>query len=249
MAMDNGDTGSTFQDQVIEIQGLTKAFGHHLALRGLDLKIRQGEKVAILGPNGAGKTTLIKVLATIINITSGKVLITGLNPKDNAEEIRRQIGVITHQTFLYGNLTANENLEFYGRMYDIPQRKKRINEVADMVRMTPRLYDRVNTLSRGMQQRIAIARALLHKPTILLLDEPETGLDPQATSILWEILNVEREDKRTIFLTTHSLERGLEIGNRLLILNQGKFAYEESGQTLSLADLKQIYQHYSEIEV
>ncbi|MDP6043118.1 MAG: ABC transporter ATP-binding protein [Dehalococcoidales bacterium] len=249
MAMDNGDTGSTFQDQVIEIQGLTKAFGHHLALRGLDLKIRQGEKVAILGPNGAGKTTLIKVLATIINITSGKVLITGLNPKDNAEEIRRQIGVITHQTFLYGNLTANENLEFYGRMYDIPQRKKRINEVADMVRMTPRLYDRVNTLSRGMQQRIAIARALLHKPTILLLDEPETGLDPQATSILWEILNVEREDKRTIFLTTHSLERGLEIGNRLLILNQGKFAYEESGQTLSLADLKQIYQHYSGIEV
>jgi len=247
--MDNGDTGSTFQDQVIEIQGLTKAFGHHLALRGLDLKIRQGEKVAILGPNGAGKTTLIKVLATIINITSGKVLITGLNPKDNAEEIRRQIGVITHQTFLYGNLTANENLEFYGRMYDIPQRKKRINEVADMVRMTPRLYDRVNTLSRGMQQRIAIARALLHKPTILLLDEPETGLDPQATSILWEILNVEREDKRTIFLTTHSLERGLEIGNRLLILNQGKFAYEESGQTLSLADLKQIYQHYSGIEV
>ena len=118
-----------------------------------------------------------------------------------------------------------------------------------MVRMTPRLYDRVNTLSRGMQQRIAIARALLHKPTILLLDEPETGLDPQATSILWEILNVEREDKRTIFLTTHSLERGLEIGNRLLILNQGKFAYEESGQTLSLADLKQIYQHYSGIEV
>ena len=247
--MDNGDTGSTFQAQIIEIQGLTKAFGHHLALRGIDLKIRQGEKVAIFGPNGAGKTTLIKVLATIMNISSGKVLIAGLNSKDNTEEIQRQIGVITHQTFLYGNLTAKENLEFYGRMYDVPRRKERINEVVDMVGMTPRLHDRVNTLSRGMQQRIAIARALLHRPTILLLDEPETGLDPQATSILWEMLSVEGEDKRTIVLTTHSLERGLELCDRLLILNQGKIAYEGSGQTLNLADLKQTYQHYSGVRI
>lgn len=246
--MDNGDTGSTLQAQVIEIQGLTKAFGHHLALRGLDLKIRQGEKVAIFGPNGAGKTTLIKVLATIMNISSGKVLITGLNSRDNAEKIRRQIGVITHQTFLYGNLTASENLEFYGRMYDVPQRKERINEVVNMVGMTPRLHDRVNTLSRGMQQRIAIARALLHRPTILLLDEPETGLDQQATSILWEILSAEGEGKRTIVLTTHSLERGLALCDRLLILNQGKIAYEGSGQTMNLADLKQTYQHYSGVE-
>lgn len=248
MAVDNGDTGSTLQAQVIEIQGLTKAFGHHLALRGLDLKIRQGEKVAIFGPNGAGKTTLIKVLATIMNISSGKVLITGLNSRDNAEKIRRQIGVITHQTFLYGNLTASENLEFYGRMYDVPQRKERINEVVNMVEMTPRLHDRVNTLSRGMQQRIAIARALLHRPTILLLDEPETGLDQQATSILWEILSAEGEGKRTIVLTTHSLERGLALCDRLLILNQGKIAYEGSGQTMNLADLKQTYQHYSGVE-
>lgn len=248
MAVDNGDTGSTLQAQVIEIQGLTKAFGHHLALRGLDLKIRQGEKVAIFGPNGAGKTTLIKVLATIMNISSGKVLITGLNSRDNAEKIRRQIGVITHQTFLYGNLTASENLEFYGRMYDVPQRKERINEVVNMVGMTPRLHDRVNTLSRGMQQRIAIARALLHRPTILLLDEPETGLDQQATSILWEILSAEGEGKRTIVLTTHSLERGLALCDRLLILNQGKIAYEGSGQTMNLADLKQTYQHYSGVE-
>ena len=240
--------GSTYHGQVIETQGLTKAFGHHLALRGIDLKIKQGEHVAIFGPNGAGKTTLVKVLATIMNISSGKILIAGLNSRDNTEEIRRRIGVITHQTFLYGNLTASENLEFYGRMYDVPGRKERIQEMVDMVGMTPRLHDRVNTLSRGMQQRIAIARALLHRPSILLLDEPETGLDQQATSILWGILSAE-EDKRTIVLTTHSLERGLEICDRLLILNQGKIAYEGSGQTLNLADLKQTYQQYSGVGI
>ncbi|GAI35632.1 unnamed protein product, partial [marine sediment metagenome] len=112
---------STSQAWAIEIKGLTKSFGNHLALRGIDFGVRQGEFVVILGPNGAGKTTLIKVLATIMNPSSGRVLIGGLNPKNDAGEIRRQIGVVTHQTFLYSNLTAYENLEFYSRMYDVPR--------------------------------------------------------------------------------------------------------------------------------
>jgi heme exporter protein A len=233
--------------QAIEIKGLTKSFGNHLALRGVDLEVGEGEVVAILGPNGAGKTTLIQVLATLINPSSGKVVIGGLNLKSNAEEIRRRIGVVTHQTFLYSNLTAYENLEFYSLMYDVPQHKERIYEVASLVGMTSHLHERVGTLSRGMQQRLSIARSLLHKPAIMLLDEPETGLDQQAISLLWQALRVEGE-KRTIIHTTHSPERGLEQSDRLLILAQGKIAYERSRQTLDLTELKQIYQHYSRTE-
>ncbi len=234
---------ATSQAWAVEVQGLTKSFGNNLALRGIDLQVKQGESVVIFGPNGAGKTTLIKVLATIMNPSSGAVLVNGLSPKNNAEEVRRRIGVVTHQTFLYHNLTAYENLEFYSRMYDLPRRKERIQEVIEMVGMTSRLHDRVETLSRGMQQRISIARSLLHKPTVMLLDEPETGLDPEATAILWETLQAEGEGKRTIIHTTHSLERGLEMCDRLLILARGKIAYEREKQALDLADLKRAYQH------
>jgi len=236
---------SASQNWAIEIQELTKSFGTNLALRGIDLKVEPGESIVIFGPNGAGKTTLIKVLATIINPSSGKVLADGLSLKDNAEAIRRCTGVVTHQTFLYSNLTGYENLDFYGRMYDVPRRKERIHEVVDMVGMTSRLHERVSILSRGMQQRLSIARALLHKPTIILLDEPETGLDQQATSMLWQALQAEGEVKRTLIHTTHSLERGLETCDRLLILVQGKIAYEKTRQTLNAADLKQAYQHYT----
>ena len=234
--------GSASQAWAIEVQGLTKSFGNHLALRGIDLKIKEGECVVLFGPNGAGKTTLIKVVATIMNPSSGGVLVDGLNLKNNAEEIRRRIGVVTHQTFLYSNLTAYENLEFYSRMYDVPRRKERIHEIVAMVGMTSRLHDRVGTLSRGMQQRLSIARSLLHKLAIMLLDEPETGLDQQAVSMLWKALQTEGEGKRTIILTTHSLERGFELGERLLILAQGKIVCDRSKQTLDLAGLKDVYQ-------
>ncbi len=240
-------TNPASQASAIQVQGLTKSFGNHLALRGIDLEVRHGESVVIFGPNGAGKTTLIKVLATIMNPSSGRVLVDGLNLKNNAEEIRRRIGVVTHQTFLYSNLTAYENLEFYSRMYDVPRVKERIHEVATIVGMTSRLYDRVGTLSRGMQQRLSIARSLLHKPSIMLLDEPEAGLDQQAISMLWEALPTEGEGKRTIFLTTNSLERGLELGDRLLILDKGKIVYQRSTQALDLADLKQAYQHSTRV--
>jgi len=240
-----GMDGINFASQfcTIEVQGLTKSFGNHPALRGVDLEVKPGESVVIFGPNGAGKTTLIKILATIMNPSSGKVLIGGLDFKKNAEEIRRSIGVVTHQTFLYNNLTAYENLEFYCRMYDVPKVKERISEVAAMVGMISRLHDQVGTLSRGMQQRISIARSLLHKPAIMLLDEPENGLDQQVISILWQALRAEGDGERAIILTTHNLERGLELGDRLLILNQGRIVYEgSSSQGLDLAGLKDVYQ-------
>ncbi len=223
----------------VEVKKLTKSFDEHMALRGIDLKIEPGKSVVIFGPNGAGKTTLIKILATIMNPSSGMVLIDGLDIKNNAEKVRRKIGVVSHNTFLYGNLTAYENLDFYRRLYDLPE--ERISEVAAMVEMKSRLHDRVSTLSRGMQQRFAIARALLHNPTVILLDEPETGLDQQAISILWEALRGGKDKKNTVVLTTHNLERGLELADRLIILSRGKIVYQESKQALDLASLKQIY--------
>ena len=238
-----GGTNTAPQARAVSVQGLTKSFGNYLALRGIDLEIEHGQSVVIFGPNGAGKTTLIKVLSTIMRPSSGTISVDGLNLKDNTEEIRHRIGLVAHQTFLYNNLTAYENLEFYSRLYDVPERKQRIHEVSAMVGMTSRLHDRVGTLSQGTQQRIAIARVLLHKPAIMLLDEPETGLDQQAMSMLWKALKTEGKEKRTIILTTHNLERGLELGERLLILDKGKIVYEGSRQALDLAGLKEAYEH------
>lgn len=242
-----GGTSTPSQTGAVKTQQLTKSFGNTLALRGIDLEVKPGEAVVVFGPNGAGKTTLIKVLATIMSPSSGEVLIDGLNLKNSAEQIRRRIGVVTHQTFLYNTLTAYENLEFYSRMYDVPHRKERIHGLVAMVGMTSRLHDRVGTLSRGMQQRLSIARALLHKPTIVLLDEPETGLDPQAISLLWEILKVEGEGKRTVILTTHNLERGLCLGERLLILGKGKVVYQGACEMFDLATLREVYQESTKV--
>jgi len=185
---------------------------------------------------------LLKVLATIMNPSSGKVIIAGLDTKESAEEARHLIGIVSHNTFLYGNLTAYENLDFYSRLYDVPVRQKRIHEVVEMVGMTPRLHNRVATLSRGMQQRLSIARSLLHKPSIILLDEPETGLDRQANAMLWEIFQAEGEQKRTIVLTTHNLERGLELAGRVLILDKGMIVYDGAKQGLDLPALERVYQ-------
>lgn len=245
--MDNENHNS--QTNAIEVQGLTRSFGNHLALRGIDLYVKKGEAVVIFGPNGAGKTTLIKILATIMNPSSGKILVNGLHLKNNAEDIRRRIGVITHQTYLYNNLTAHENLKFYCRMFDVPKADERIREVTALVEMTSRLHDRVGTLSRGMQQRFAIARSLLHEPTIMLLDEPETGLDQQAVSILREALKTDKSVKRTIILTTHNLERGIEMGDRMVILNQGKIVYEMLKENLDLANLEKAYHQSTRVRV
>jgi len=242
-------SGTVSQEWVVETRGLTKYFSHRQALRDIDLQVRPGETVVVFGPNGAGKTTLIKVLAAIMNPSSGSVFVDGLSVKDNAEAVRRRIGVVTHQTFLYSNLTAYENLEFYSRMYDVPQARERIREVLTLVGMNPRLHDRVGTLSRGMQQRLSLARALLHHPTLMLLDEPETGLDQEAISIVRQSLQTANGEKRTVILTTHNLERGLEICDSLLILDRGRIVFQEAAQALDLTGLKKVYQQYTGVGV
>jgi len=233
---------------LIEVKGVTKSFGTYRALRGVNLQVEKGQFLTIFGPNGAGKTTLIRVLATLIRPTGGSVRIAGLNIQEDAAKVRREIGIVAHQTLLYDELTAYENLKFYGKMYDVPNLEDRIRELITKVGLSSRIHDRVHTFSRGMQQRLSIARALIHNPSIVLLDEPETGLDKQAIAMLGEILKAPDTEKRTMVMTTHSLERGLEMGTQIAIMAKGKVAYEESKDSLTLSSLQEAYHNYTGVK-
>lgn len=225
----------------IEARGLTKSFGSHRALSGIDLKVRKGDHLTILGPNGAGKTTLIKLLSTLSKPSGGSAWLDGADIRKVPEQIRYKLGVVSHSTFLYTNLTVSENLRFYGRMYGISNLEHRIKEVISQVQLESRLYDRVGTLSRGMQQRVAIARAVLHNPSIMLLDEPETGLDPHATVMMRNVLEALNSGERTVVMTTHNLERGIELADQVVILHEGKIVYQASKQEIDAASFQEIY--------
>jgi len=226
---------------MIEAEGLRKSYGSRTALKSVKLKINRGESVAILGPNGAGKTTLIKVLSTLSRPAAGKVRLAGLDISQNSVKVRRHIGVVSHQPFLYDNLSAYENLKFYAEMYDVPDRERSIESVAEQVGLQERLNDPVRIFSRGMQQRLSIARAVLHNPPILLLDEPETGLDPHASDMLASLLRELIDEKRTVLMTTHQLEWALRMGDRVMVLYRGRVVYEEAGCNLNAADLGRSY--------
>ena len=182
--------------------------------------------MTIFGPNGAGKTTLIKIMATLVSPTSGKVVIDGIDIKENPIEIRKKIGVISHETYLYHELTAAENLRFFGKMYDTPQLETRIDELIKQVGLTYRKNDRVRTFSRGMKQRLSIARALIHDPPILFLDEPYTGLDQHASATFDRILGGMNAHKKTRILISHDIERGISMCDRAIILTNGHIAHE-----------------------
>ncbi|MFB0533988.1 MAG: ABC transporter ATP-binding protein, partial [Anaerolineae bacterium] len=192
-------------------------------------------------PNGAGKTTLIRILAILSKATSGSVWMDGFDLADESVDIRRHMGLVSHQTLLYDDLTPDENLRFYGRMYDVPDLEDRIEAVLRQVGLEGRRHDPVRTFSRGMQQRLAIARAILHRPAILLLDEPDTGLDQQAAEMLHELLATVGTKGRTVLMTTHNLERGLSMGDRVAILAGGRIAYEADKGTLDVESFREIY--------
>lgn len=209
-----------------------------MALRGIDLDIRPGEFVTIVGPNGAGKTTLLRILATLSRPTHGHVSIAGHTLPKGADEARRQIGLLSHQPLLYGDLTAEENLNFFGKMYDVPNLQARITELLDQVDLLDRREDRARTFSRGMQQRLAIARALLHDPAVVLLDEPFTGLDPHASDRLEELLHLLRDGQRTVVMTIHDLERGWAMCDRALVLARGKIVFAARTDQIDVATFR-----------
>jgi heme exporter protein A len=233
---------SASSNPAIEVQGLTKSFGYHQALRGIDLGVSRGEHLVIFGPNGAGKTTLVKILSMLVRPSSGDVWLGGVNIRDKPALIRRQIGLVAHQTFLYDNLTVYENLKFYGKMYALPNLEQRIREVASWAQLEPRLHDRVGTLSHGWQQRASIARAVLHNPSILFLDEPEAGLDPHASTVINDVMGNAGADGLTVVMITHNLERGLELGNTVVILDKGKVVYQAARHDIDTTTFRQVYE-------
>ncbi len=231
-------------EPLIEVVSLRKAFGRHRVLKGIDLAIEAGSSVVMFGPNGAGKTTFLRILSTLSKPTSGTVRVSGVDIKDNPEGIRQFLGLVTHAPLLYTDLSAQENLVFYARLYGIDTPEKRIQELLERVGLLHRRYDLVRTFSRGMVQRMAIARALLHNPPILLLDEPDTGLDPQAAEMMTDFLREIGGSERTVIMTTHHLERGLELADRVLILHGGTIVFDTPADEVSYDELRPIYDRY-----
>lgn len=225
---------------MIRVVNLIKSFGVLQVLKGISLQINRGEIVALLGKNGAGKTTFIKILATLSQPSSGAIQIAGMDLKLRANSVRQKLGLLSHNPFLYGDLSAEENLNFFGKMYGVPSLKERIAELLDRVELTTRRYDLVRTFSRGMQQRLAIARAILHQPQILLLDEPFTGLDVNAGRILTDLLHSLQAQGLTILSSTHQVDFALKHCDRVLVLNEGILALDEaskSASTMKIHDL------------
>ena len=209
---------------MIHVRKLVKRFGLKQVLRGLDFEAQQGEFVALLGPNGAGKTTFLRILATLSRPSLGEVRIAGYTLPSQAGALRRRLGVVSHLPLLYGDLTAEENLRFYARMYDVPNARKRIDEVLAMVGLGARRRDLVRTFSRGMQQRLAIGRAVLHDPDVILFDEPHTGLDQDACNMLDTVLTEVAARGRTVVMTSHDLARASTLATRFDVLSRGRIA-------------------------
>jgi heme exporter protein A len=218
----------------LEAFGLTRRYGAALALRGIDVSLHHGERVALLGPNGAGKTTLLRVLAGALRPTRGAVCVAGEDLGRSASA-RRAIGIVGHQTGLYGELTARENLRFFGRLYGVAGLESRIAVILGEVDLVL-LADRpVRTMSRGMQQRVSLARAMLHEPAILLLDEPETGLDQSSQERIADLLRAWSAQGRAVLFASHRLEWAESLADRAIVLRAGRIAGQIVGpQPLSL---------------
>jgi heme exporter protein A len=227
---------------MIQVRGLVKSFGDHVALRGVDMDVAEGECLALVGPNGAGKTTLLRILATISKPTAGSVYVGGVNLAEAAKEMRRRIGFLSHQPLLYDELSGEENLFFYGRMYDVAGLEERAAALLRQVGLEASRKDLVRTYSRGLKQRLSIARAFLHDPPVLLLDEPYTGLDRQAAEMLDTTLRGAGLGSRTVILTTHDLERGLRVSQRAALLIRGQIVFEATRENGGWEAFRQEYE-------
>jgi len=206
---------------MISVHKLIKRFGLKTVLKDLNFRVETGEFVALLGPNGAGKTTFLRILASLSRPAFGEVRIAGYRLPHQAAAVRRILGVVSHQPLLYGDLTAEENLRFYGKMYAIPRAEKRVSEVLDLVGLSARKRDLVRTFSRGMQQRLAIGRAVLHDPEVMLFDEPHTGLDQDACIMLDNVMREVAARGRTVVMTSHDLNRVADLASRFDVLSRG----------------------------
>jgi heme exporter protein A len=212
--------------RVIETRALGRRFAGVTALQALDLTVGPGEAVAVFGPNGAGKSTLLRLLATLLRPSAGVLRLFERAVDDGGATARRRVGFLSHQSFLYPDLTPTENLDFYARMFRAPRPAERVRTLIERVGLTGWAHRPVRTLSRGLEQRCALARALVHEPDLLLLDEPFTGLDVDASAMLAEMLRETHAGGTTLLMTTHDLARGFEACHRAIILVRGRLVWD-----------------------
>ena len=226
---------------MILVKKLVKRFGLKTILRGVDFEVQPGEFVALLGPNGAGKTTFLRILASLSRPSLGEVNIAGYKLPNQAAQVRARLGVVSHLPLLYSDLSAEENLRFYARLYGISNFRLRITEVLELIGLETRRRDLVRTFSRGMQQRLAIGRAILHDPDVMLFDEPYTGLDQDASSVLDDILKTVAGQGRTVVMTSHDLFRVESLATRFDILSHGVSAASATRKQLRRSNLPAFY--------
>jgi len=244
MAPGHGTGGSQTAsptEPAIDVRQLAKSFGRLKALDDVSLQVNAGQCLALFGPNGAGKTTLISILSTLAMPSSGTAFVCGFDVRTHSREIRRAIGVISHESFLYDSMTAMENLRFYARMYGAAADGPRLEQFLDHVGLLHRAGSLVGTMSRGMKQRLTIARCLLHEPRIILLDEPYTGLDLDGAELLTCQIRDLCAGGRAVLVTTHQLSAGLTVADELAILAKGRLRFRASARGITEAGFQHEY--------
>jgi heme ABC exporter ATP-binding subunit CcmA len=226
----------------VKMSGVKKSFGLKTILRGVDLQIKAGERMALLGANGAGKTTLLRILAGLTRPTAGHITLDNLDLARQTREVQHKIGFVAHQPYLYEELTALENLLFFARMYKVEHPQERATLLLKRVGLSKKTCERASSLSRGQTQRLALARALLHTPQLLLLDEAATGLDQEGLELLTSLLQEHRQNGGTILFTTHDLEAAIQHSDQIVILSQGRVAYQQGTAEQEAGNLLRVYQ-------
>lgn len=227
-------------DPAIETVGLAKAFGGRRAVDDVSIEVPQGAFLSIFGPNGAGKTTLLRLLSTLARPTAGTIRVLGIDLKEEPDRARERIGLISHNSMLYPDLSAQQNLLLYARLYGVVDAQGRVAELLDAVGLKHRRLDAVRTFSRGMAQRLAIARALVHDPDVVFLDEPYSGLDPHAVEIFDGLIERQREG-RTFVMVSHDLQKGFSLCTHALVLAKGRVAVFGQRDDLDFGEFSRLY--------
>lgn len=220
----------------LQSENIQKSFGSFVALAGISMAVQRGEFVTLFGRNGAGKTTFLKIAATLMRATHGSLTIDGLRIDDEPERVRSKIGFLSHNTYVYRDLSPLENLRFFARLYRVSDADSHLLPLLDRVGLKRRANDAVRGFSRGLQQRIGIARAFLHNPSLVLLDEPYTGLDANAVQMLDDLLDETIRAGNTVILTTHDIEHGLRAATRAAIVDRGRVVFDGDTKTKAIRD-------------
>lgn len=235
------DTSPATQILAAEVRGLKKSYGLKPILRGVDFSLQQGQRLALLGANGAGKTTILRILAGLSRPSAGIIHVAGIDLMRDAQRVRQRVGLVAHQPYLYEELTVVENLLFFARLYAVEKARERVQELVERLGLEKRVRERAGSLSRGQVQRLAWARAMVHDPHLLLLDEPDTGLDQEGQRLINDLLAEHRTRGGSVIFTTHQLEQALELSDRIVMLRHGRIAYRQESADLTLQALQEAY--------